>query len=627
MSSVNPRNLSTGGNRTRCYICFRQTRPERPGQADDAKAPLPGYLCHHCGRLYCIRCKERYIDRSPNFRALTYVSELAGITPRGKRGTLEAVHCALHRVETPRWRRVLPLALGLALLVGLLFFVLGASTFVGGLLGFLLVVLPAGFLHLRSWANQKPFLPLLEVPSNTNWVETMEATISQGGEKYSEKLISSTGEIRVTVNISDQERRNLDGLGRKQGLNEGQLAQLPAVAGTLVFSDGGKSRGIAWDDYTRRWEMQTPVSEIPYLWSGEGSPQYQFKLPYTFHWTMELPKFQSKILREEPKAPAGPSIDLPLPVQLHATIVPHHRGRALMLRFAVLAAHRDANPSCDLVILESLPNGNKPATIKAVGQMMTTDTHAMNYIEEVVINDQGVAEVLVYLPEHIEGDSYVVRGKAKFTIRRALSGLSLAAVYNALGYRDDRVKLTGKTEVKLDFDINVAALPALRREHRQLSLALAGDPRVLLPHLTRCLDQHTRLVAVREGLGHLSNNAPENWQRDLHGYLPPEQANDAPVWFDIVLKGAQTGTQATIDVTTSSEVPGRATQRAEQVQTWLRDYLQQCVQQSDDDQDHDRGTGNIPPPPPPRPPSSGPEDKGPAGGLFTRLEKVREQRS
>lgn len=604
-AAVNPQRLAAIGDPNRCYLCCRTTRPESESQPDDARAPRPAYFCHHCGRLFCHKCEERYVRRPRWQRAFLRYAEVTALRPRGQRQLLEPWHCRFHRFERVRWRRLLPLLLLLSLIALLPVLLVGgggglALTLLLGslpLLAFLAAVRQDGI----AYANQHPYLPLLEPPT-IRWIETVVADV-EVGESYSEKVRSARGAIRTTVPLTQAETRGLAEMVSTHRLSDGEREALPAVVGALVFHNPGKTRDISWPTNSRRWEIEAPVGTIPFLRDGGGEPQHTFEMRYEFNWSMELARFVAKHLRGETTAP-GPLIPMPLPVQLHANFARLGGRRTLSLRFEVLPMYRNDRVICKDVSLAWDAAQPAPELVRGSGRL-TTSGLAVTTIEEVPIEKDGVAVVTVTFPDPLpQTTDLVVRGVATFSIfNRMLSELGDIAFYDALGRREDRVRPElRRTDVEMHFAIQLNKLTYSEVAHHKETEQLPASMRERLPHLSDFLEETTRVVSMRQGL--LDRTQPDGAiLREYHGHfsLPGEQ--DDPLTYNLILHEPNGGPEMSLRVTAISRGPGEATPRARRAHAHLREQIHRTI----------LGEPPVSPPASPEPPDPVPPPSGESG--------------
>ena len=283
--SVNHMTLHIG-DRYFCAICQDEGKPKEDWGE-------PAHLCHHCGRSFCAEC-------SPALSSFWHVflqhQELKSMSGRGRRALpgqrrLEPAHCDECIHYAPRMIPWAFLGGGIFFLSYLLlFFVPGLSAFPLGLfMSFLWVLWMAWGLVWRSvdsWVRQKPYFavdggkPLLFLQ------EFLEADGVLDGQ-YTETFREGTpyGKLVANVPLDMSMIEELERFARTHRLNDNKLAQIPAVAGSIVMENvkGVLNSDQVWPTTgARRWELAAPLPEWPFLWDMNSDAAEQTVGPFEY---------------------------------------------------------------------------------------------------------------------------------------------------------------------------------------------------------------------------------------------------------------------------------------------------------------------------------------------------------
>ncbi|MGB0384339.1 MAG: FYVE zinc finger domain-containing protein [Ardenticatenaceae bacterium] len=537
--SVSHMTLHTG-DRYFCAICHDKGKNREEGGT-------PAHLCHHCGRAFCSEC-------APTLGLVGHFffqhQELKSMHGRGQRllpgqRRLEPAHCDECVHYAPRMIPWSFLGLGF---VSVLFVVLYAFT--GGqyatelatsigLLWVLWVVWGLIWHSADSWVRQKLYFPVDGGKPLLFLQEFMEANGVLDGE-YQETFAEGSpyGELVATVPLRISMIEELNRFADTHRLSEDQLANIDAVAGSVVMEGVGgilKSEEVWPQEGARRWELAAPLPEWPLLWDMKED-QLEKKVP--------VPKYKIRW-----------RFWLPFPVQVQAHFPLRSDRRTLELHLTLAGSGVKWKP---FLLSLAMKRGDKlpgfkllPVQGRSIQQESQDEIEVQNLEFE---NDR--ARVLLRFNEPVEegNEALWLTGSAKLLVTSTtISGVKIKAFYNAFGNLVEKPRTKVLCWVDLNFKVNVAKVPYQRISEETRELVLEHTNAERDDAILKALGQETQLIQVDERvhraqlLSYGANDLPPT--REIVGRRPVDQDDDMlSVVYQMYLTPRETYTQVQIRV-------------------------------------------------------------------------------
>lgn len=524
------------GNRYFCAIC--QDKGEKK---ENWGTPL--HICHHCGRAFCSNC-------APTLGSIGHFflqhQELKWMQARGQRilpaqRRLEPAHCDECVHYAPR---IVPWSFLGASIFSFLFLLLYYITpWDGPQLGLFMALLWLLWIawgitwhSIDSWLRQKLYFPVDGGMPLLLLQEFIEAEgVLDGEYKETFRLGTPYGSLVATVPLPISMIEELNRFADSHRLSEDQLADINAVAGSIVMEGVG---GILNTDQVwsqkgcRRWELAARLPEWPLLWDMKEDQLEQ-----------KVGPFEYKIRWD---------IRTPFPVQVQAHFPLRSDRRTVELFFTLTGSAPKWNPMLLKLVIKS---GEKLPPFKLLPVQGRTILHKeTNEIEvnELQFENNTARLQLRFEEPPAEGDEPLwLTGTAKLLVPgKTMSGAKIEAYYNAFGNITDNPRTKIRSWINLNFKVNVAKVPYQRISEDLREFVLEHTSAERDDVIIKALGLETQLIQAHERVQLLTygvNALPPT--REIVGRWPVEQDDDMlPVVYQLYLMPKEQYTQVQIRV-------------------------------------------------------------------------------